>query len=149
MKRPTFVEVRTATRHDRLVAVVILLAVIAACGLLVRSHPSEVPFLPACPSKSILGVECPGCGSTRGLHHLLHGRLAETWRHNPALIVLGLPFAVLLLVDAVATLVARRRVSVPLGGRFGIVVAVALILYTVARNLPFAALDALRPPVTG
>jgi len=33
-----------------------------------------------CYSRSWLGVDCPACGMTRSSIHLVHGRLAESWR---------------------------------------------------------------------
>jgi hypothetical protein len=32
-----------------------------------------------CPSRRLFGVECPGCGMTRSLTHLLHGRLGQSF----------------------------------------------------------------------
>jgi hypothetical protein len=32
-----------------------------------------------CPSRLLFGVGCPGCGMTRSLTHLLHGRLRESF----------------------------------------------------------------------
>ncbi|MGA9994581.1 MAG: DUF2752 domain-containing protein, partial [Pyrinomonadaceae bacterium] len=37
------------------------------------------------------GLHCPGCGTLRGLHQLLHGNLAAAFAFNP-LMVLSLPF---------------------------------------------------------
>ncbi|BBX75130.1 hypothetical protein MSHI_30360 [Mycobacterium shinjukuense] len=31
--------------------------------------------LPTCPTKALLGIDCPGCGSLRMLHSLMHGDL--------------------------------------------------------------------------
>lgn len=46
-------------------------------------------FLP-CPFHWVTGLFCPGCGSQRALHDLLHGRVVEGFGHN-ALLVIALP----------------------------------------------------------
>lgn len=36
-----------------------------------------------CPFRALTGFTCPGCGTTRGLHHLLHGDLWGAFQLNP------------------------------------------------------------------
>jgi len=36
-----------------------------------------------CLWKKLLGIECPGCGLTRGVCFLVHGRWAEATKSNP------------------------------------------------------------------
>ena len=66
------------------------LLVLGAVGawVLYTFAPTAYGFYPSCPFKLITGLECPGCGTTRALHHLLHGRVAEAFRFNPMLFVL-------------------------------------------------------------
>jgi hypothetical protein len=45
--------------------------------------PAENTFYPRCMFHVATGLECPGCGSTRAVHHLLHGRIAEAFLLNP------------------------------------------------------------------
>ena len=51
--------------------------------------PEQGGFL-ACPFRYLTGLLCPGCGSQRGLHDLLHGRIREAFDHN-ALLVISVP----------------------------------------------------------
>lgn len=44
--------------------------------------PSEAVWMPRCLWKSVTGTDCPGCGSQRMAHALLHGNLAGAWRAN-------------------------------------------------------------------
>lgn len=48
---------------------------------------------PSCPFRFFTGLDCPGCGSQRCLHDLLHGRLAQAWADN-AFLLLAVPLAV-------------------------------------------------------
>jgi hypothetical protein len=134
-----------ASPRARVVAGVVLVAIVAVCLLLARHHPESFAFAPRCPSKMI-GLECPGCGSTRATHHLLNGRWGEAWRHNPAALLLGLPFFAILVVDLLTTIVAGRRTLLVLGRGTGIALAVALVAWMVMRNLPGEAFDGWRPP---
>ena len=47
-------------------------------------------FFPRCWFHETTGLLCPGCGSTRALHALLHGEWGRAWSLNP-LAVIALP----------------------------------------------------------
>ncbi len=49
-------------------------------------NPAQSSFFPPCPFHELTGLDCPGCGSTRGLHALLHGRLLSAMDYNPLLL---------------------------------------------------------------
>lgn len=72
----------------RLAGVAILLALVGAYGWF---DPARVSFFPPCPFKLLTGLECPGCGSQRCLHQLLHGHVRQAFGYNP-LLVLALPY---------------------------------------------------------
>jgi hypothetical protein len=59
-------------------------------------EPGRTGIFPGCPFRAITGFTCPGCGSTRALHQLLHGRLVAALELNP-LLVLAVPFLVTML----------------------------------------------------
>lgn len=66
-------------------------------GLLVALYhldPTEVRWLPTCPLHALTGWNCPGCGTMRALHHLLHGEFSAAWRLNPLALLLGPALAV-------------------------------------------------------
>ena len=60
-------------------------------GLLVlwKFEPAGQFFFPRCWLYQTTGLQCPGCGTTRAFHALLHGDLAAALRFN-ALAVCGL-----------------------------------------------------------
>ncbi|MDZ7639607.1 MAG: DUF2752 domain-containing protein [Bryobacterales bacterium] len=105
-------------------------------GALFLSPPERSWFLPACPIHAATGFFCPGCGTARALHALLHGRLAEAIDANLLLIAL-LPalcwLAVLLFADALRDN-RIRSLHLPAPLAWGLVGAVAL--FTLFRNLP-------------
>lgn len=50
--------------------------------------PGESVYMPKCIFKTVTGLDCPGCGSQRALHALLHGDFLEALRMNALLVVL-------------------------------------------------------------
>jgi len=59
---------------------------------------SVLPFspIPPCPLRSITGVPCPLCGSTRGVIAAVHGHVGQALTLNPAsLLVIALAVALL------------------------------------------------------
>jgi hypothetical protein len=59
----------------------------AAVLVLYFCDPASVAIYPACLFHRLTGLECPGCGSLRALHELLHGDLPGALRFNPLLVV--------------------------------------------------------------
>ncbi|MDT5176484.1 MAG: hypothetical protein QOJ95_682 [Mycobacterium sp.] len=94
--------------------------------------------LPVCPTKALLGIDCPGCGSLRMISCLLHGDLLGALRYN----ALGL-VSVLFLLWAFGAwtygrIVGRRIVSWQ-HHRWAAVAALVLVsAWFVVRNLPIA-----------
>ncbi len=80
------VPVRPSRRSLTLAAGALLLA---AAVVYMVFDPS-VHAYPRCMFLTLTGWECPGCGSQRAIHALLHGRVAEAWAYN-ALLLIELP----------------------------------------------------------
>jgi hypothetical protein len=72
------------------------LAVAAAACVVRHFPPAGSRFYPRCPVFFWLHIYCPGCGGTRALAALLHGKLDEAMHWN-AMVVLFLPFAAVFL----------------------------------------------------
>jgi hypothetical protein len=72
-------------------SIVILGISIIVLVFLYAFDPSGSSFYPPCPVHALTGLYCPGCGSLRALHQLLHGHLSKAFGLNP-LMVLSLPF---------------------------------------------------------
>ena len=68
-------------------------AAAAGLALLWRFDPAQLHVFPPCIFRAMTGLLCPGCGSTRALHHLLHGDAGGAFRLNPLLFALP-PFMI-------------------------------------------------------
>ena len=109
-----------------------------------RFNPDENPF-PRCPFLSLTGLFCPGCGSQRAIHALLHGDLSTTLAYNPLVIFVSL---ILLYQGALKGLKALgRKIHDPIfyAPATPWLIAVAVVLFGILRNLPMAPFDAWAP----
>jgi hypothetical protein len=77
-----------------LTRVAIASAVVAGMAVIVLFDPTQYGFYPRCPFHALTGLRCPGCGTTRALHELAHGHVADAMRLN-ALATLALPVVAL------------------------------------------------------
>ena len=98
------------------------------------ADPAKVPF-PKCPFRSLTGFLCPGCGSQRGIHQLLHGHMAEAFKLNALLIpsiMYGLAGAVISLFFQEYWPTIREKYY---GAIAAYVALVIILVYWVGRNL--------------
>jgi hypothetical protein len=117
----------------------------AGIVLLRAFDPANSRLFPPCPVYYFTGLYCPGCGSLRALHQLLHGNLATAWAMNP-LSVLLFPFlAYGLICEAAFHLRQHRLPQCPLSGAWIRALCAAILLFGIARNLPFHPFDLLAP----
>jgi hypothetical protein len=117
----------------------VLAVVVAAFGYVAAVDPNEPGHYPACPLLRVTGLYCPGCGGLRSAHALAHGDLAAALTDNVLAAVGFLAFAVLWTVWVVRSLTGRP-VRVELGAAPLWTGGALLLLFTVARNLPFGGL---------
>ena len=116
-----------------------------AAGVLFFFDPAKCSFYPPCLWHALTGLACPGCGSTRALHQLLHGHLAAAFHLNP-LLVLALPLGFWLLARRFLGSARGKAVSPVLTRQpWPWVLMGVVILFGVARNLPFLPFACLSP----
>lgn len=99
--------------------------------------------LPVCPTKALLGIDCPGCGSLRMLYWLMHGNLLAAARFN-ALALVAIALLLWAYVAWTYGRVAGRRIRSWQHYRWSAAVTLALVLaWFAVRNIPFAPFTAL------
>ena len=123
-------------RRQRNVAHALLALALLLCGALLLYPPGPASFYPVCPIHQCLGILCPGCGATRALAALLHGRLREALWLN-ALFVLLLPVALAGALESYRRALRPERFrwpQPPTAALYATLAAAAI--FTVVRNLP-------------
>lgn len=136
-----------ATLRERLLALGVVGMTTAALVYVRVFDPSNpgAAFYPSCPFNSLTGLYCPGCGMTRGLHHLTHGHFLTALNYN-ALMMLMLPFAAYALVSY--ALVAARGRGLPMPFTRPVYVKALfwiMLGFWVLRNIPVYPLTLLSP----
>ena len=86
--------------------------------------PSEVPFMPKCPFLVLTGYKCPGCGTLRAVHALLHLHVVEALKLNPFLIFAG---------PVMLGLLFSRRFA--LNATVGRIILAVTVVYWILRNV--------------
>jgi len=122
-----------------------LAAVAAGLAVLHAFDPATSGVFPPCPLLALTGWYCPGCGSLRAFHQLLHGNLRNALAMNP-LAVLTLPFLAYGMASYAIFVVRGRylpRIFVPAPWIRGLCVAV--LVFAIARNLPTYPFPLLAP----
>jgi len=79
--------------YRRSTVVGIWLLSIAGAIYLFVFEPGRSGFFPVCVFRSLTGLTCPGCGTTRALHEITHGHFKAAFMLNP-LLLLASPFLI-------------------------------------------------------
>ena len=85
------------SRHNK--ALLALLGCMLVGGVVLYLYSPESLRIPRCPFLQLTGWQCPGCGSLRGIHALLHGDLGRVLQLNVMLIPALLYLALLVLLE--------------------------------------------------
>ena len=123
--------------NERILAAVGILT--AAFGVFVITYfnPTTAGFFPACPLHATTGLNCPGCGMTRGFHALFHGDILSALHFN-ALLPIFLLVGICLFISLVLIVIRGRSLSFNIFNPYllwGFLIV--LIVFGIVRNLPF------------
>jgi hypothetical protein len=115
------------------VSALTVLVAASAVAILFFFNPSRHGFYPICYFHSITGLKCPGCGSLRALHELLHGNVLEAVRLN-ALLLLCLPCFGWLAARFFAARLRRQAATFAVQPLFLWAFLCVAMVFTVLRN---------------
>ncbi len=94
----------------------------------------QTDFFMSCPFYKITGYQCPGCGSQRAFHELLHFHFFEAFKQN-ALFVLGIPYVLLIFYANFNKEKHQKLRQVLVGNKTLLILLIVAILFGVLRNL--------------
>ena len=108
-------------------------------------NPADGSFYPPCLFHELTGLYCPGCGSLRAAHQLLHGNLPAAFGLNPML-VLSLPFLGYWFISRYVHAGRNRNSAGFIIPAFMIwLILLIIVSYWILRNLPFYPFTLLAP----
>ena len=117
----------------------------AGVVLLCLFDPAQSVIFPPCPVHYLTGWYCPGCGSLRAIHALLHGDLRQAWAMN-ALSVTLLPFIGYGLASEIYNHFRGRQLPGMMLSATSIrALCIFIVLFGIARNLPLYPFELLAP----
>ncbi|MDD4632117.1 MAG: DUF2752 domain-containing protein [Proteiniphilum sp.] len=116
--------------------VVVGFLLVAALFLFYRFDPETQPLFPKCPFLMATGYQCPGCGSQRAVHSLLHANIGSALKQN-AFMVLAIPYIFLgIYLQYLGGRLRHPGLERIFYGRWSaVVLLVVIIAYWILRNL--------------
>ena len=118
------------------IIIAIALAAVAIVVFFLFSPEESDNFFPKCIFKSITGLDCPGCGSQRAIHHLLHLDFKMAFLRNP-LAVTMIPYIFVGILFEYFGLKERfpKARNILFGYWAASILLIIVIAYWIGRNL--------------
>ncbi|MGI9525564.1 MAG: DUF2752 domain-containing protein [Weeksellaceae bacterium] len=132
---------------NKLLAITLGLLLVGLFLIYYNFNPASTnSIFPSCPTYTLFGMYCPGCGTQRTIHYLLHGDLPKAMRYNPLFVVL-LPLSILLIIQYLIPRFSNYYWDFKLfrNNTFLYFLFALITLYMILRNIPIEELDFLRP----
>jgi hypothetical protein len=125
-----------ARLSERQKAWLLLTGVILFAAFLFFYNSKTMHFVPRCPFYWATGFYCPGCGTTRGLHRLLHGDITGALHANIVMIV-TVPYILYSFISYLSlNILAKKLPPIILKPIIVQLLAAFVIVFWVVRNIP-------------
>lgn len=111
--------------------------IIVLIAIYYRYNPGMYNFFPECPFHKYLHLDCPGCGSQRAVHALLHGNLLLAADYN-VLLVISLPFLLIHFICKLSSHFSGKQIvwSIWYKPATPKIIFVIVMVFWVLRNVP-------------
>mgnify|MGYP003289701947 CR=1 FL=1 len=123
--------------YRRSTVIAIWSVLLAGAAYLFVFEPGKTGLFPVCLFRFVTGYTCPGCGSTRAMHQLLHGHVEAAFMLNP-LFLLAIPVMLYALIRY-SVIVMRGGVPRPnaLPAPYIYALFFVVLSFWIFRNTPF------------
>jgi hypothetical protein len=121
----------------------LLTGILALAVLLYFFNPAENLF-PSCPFNTFTGFYCPGCGSQRALHNLLHLNLSGVASNN----ILVFPALLIILYHALYSIIKPKHTNILYLKSTPRIILIVILLFWILRNIPAYPFSLLAPVQT-
>lgn len=119
--------------------ILIGIAVLSLLSLYFFFEPVQGSLFPECPFYAYTGLYCPGCGSQRATHDLLHLNILEAIDHNP--LMMGVLF-----FAGTSFLISRSfYYKILYSPKTPWVLLIIVVVFWILRNLPLYPFTLLAP----
>jgi uncharacterized membrane protein (DUF485 family) len=108
-------------------------------------NPNEVDFMLKCPLYSTTGVYCPGCGSQRAAHHLLHFDILKAAQNNILFLIAIIGVLYHYSIPLLNSYFHKNYKSIFDNTRNLWIALVLIVIFWVLRNIPYYPFTLLAP----
>lgn len=135
-KKSRYIFLNYVSKNKSVQFYIFLTAFLAASVYYYFNNPATTLY-PPCPFLYLTGFYCPGCGTSRAFHQLLHGNIAGALGYNP-LMVISIPFIIYLFISYFEIKINGRYIAprIIFSSTFYGIIFTVIFGYWVLRNIP-------------
>ncbi|MCF6168182.1 DUF2752 domain-containing protein [Lutibacter sp.] len=108
-------------------------------------NPNNVNFFPKCPLYVTTGIYCPGCGSQRATHQLLHLNILGVLQQNILYFFGVLLIGYHLIVISLNLFFKKHIYNYIYHPKTPIIILIIVIVFWILRNIPYYPFNLLAP----
>ena len=113
---------------------------VTALGIIALVDPNRPGHYPTCPTRLFMDLDCPACGTLRGLHALSRDEVVSALDHN-VLLLAAVPFGAWMWLRWVRTAISGRPATPVVWPRWiGPTAIVVAVTFMALRNLSITGL---------
>lgn len=132
-------------KNLRIRAFLVVAGTFAGAAVMYFTNPAVSRFFPKCLMYLLTGIYCPGCGSGRASHELLHGHVVTAMGYN-ILFVLSMPLIAYYVAGNVLILLGKKpwpELKITHGAAWAMVVII--FAFMILRNIHIYPFTILAP----
>ncbi|WP_093365506.1 DUF2752 domain-containing protein [Psychroflexus sediminis] len=108
-------------------------------------NPTSFAFTPQCPFHFLTGFHCPGCGSQRAFHEILHGNIWTGLKHNFLILLAFLVIGYKLYVSFINKSTSKKNNNLLHHNSTPWIILAIVLGFWILRNIPLEPFLILAP----